>query len=546
MTTFQNVWPVNELGEIVAATGTGSNNITGFMNQDQIPADSSGKVKIAGMAQLATDAGGNPKSIGGVLIPRASGKTVVALGDSITGYINGISAISGIVRTGGVSVATSTSHGLATGTTVRIYAPADAYFGGFGGWFVVTRIDANTFSYAQPGMADGSAGACVALKTNLLDDRSYFNWLNYLMGQPFTLLRNAGLAGEKTDQIYARIDTDVLPFSPDYCFVLGGINDVSNGVPAATIKANLQAIYQKLLNAGITVVALSIMPYGSGHAGYTAANTQTLLDVNDWIKRFCASTAGMIFVDAFAAIVNPTGAGAAASGMLYDNLHPSPKGALAVATAAKSVLQGKVFAPSLLVSSNSDNYGTNSSNTNICDSAPWTNTGGTVTGPATGTAAAGFTIEVGAGSPTIVASVQARSDGIGYNQRIVATSSAASDVARLRSAGNTMNSRFVSGGSYELVCEFSLTNVAGSNLSKINCPISLTLDGQLYTVSGPLITSSNGSITGDITGILRSPAFTLPAFSSCTAAIAYFDLTFSAAGTAITMDVGRLSLRRVA
>lgn len=49
MTTFQNVWPVNELGEIVAAAGAGSSSITGFMNQDQIPVDSSGKVKIAGM-----------------------------------------------------------------------------------------------------------------------------------------------------------------------------------------------------------------------------------------------------------------------------------------------------------------------------------------------------------------------------------------------------------------------------------------------------------------------------------------------------------------
>jgi len=63
MTTFQNVWPVNELGEIVAAAGVGSSSVTGFVNQDQIPVGSSGKVKIAGMAQLATDAGGNVVSV---------------------------------------------------------------------------------------------------------------------------------------------------------------------------------------------------------------------------------------------------------------------------------------------------------------------------------------------------------------------------------------------------------------------------------------------------------------------------------------------------
>ncbi len=72
MTTFQNVWPVNELGEIVAATGVGSSSVTGFVNQDQIPTDSSGKVKIAGMAQLVK-VGGVPRlSDGAVIVPGAA------------------------------------------------------------------------------------------------------------------------------------------------------------------------------------------------------------------------------------------------------------------------------------------------------------------------------------------------------------------------------------------------------------------------------------------------------------------------------------------
>lgn len=72
MTTFQNVWPVNELGEIVAAAGVGSSNIAGFVNQDQIPTDSSGKVKIAGMAQLATEGGVTRLSDGAVIVPGAA------------------------------------------------------------------------------------------------------------------------------------------------------------------------------------------------------------------------------------------------------------------------------------------------------------------------------------------------------------------------------------------------------------------------------------------------------------------------------------------
>lgn len=37
-----NVWPVNELDEIVTEVGTGSRNITGFLPQDQIPVSGSG------------------------------------------------------------------------------------------------------------------------------------------------------------------------------------------------------------------------------------------------------------------------------------------------------------------------------------------------------------------------------------------------------------------------------------------------------------------------------------------------------------------------
>jgi hypothetical protein len=35
------VWPVNELGEIVAQAGAGTTTITGFVSQDQIPTDTS-------------------------------------------------------------------------------------------------------------------------------------------------------------------------------------------------------------------------------------------------------------------------------------------------------------------------------------------------------------------------------------------------------------------------------------------------------------------------------------------------------------------------
>lgn len=47
MTTFQNVWPINANNEIVVTTGTGDNNIVGYVNQDQLPADEQGRIKLS-------------------------------------------------------------------------------------------------------------------------------------------------------------------------------------------------------------------------------------------------------------------------------------------------------------------------------------------------------------------------------------------------------------------------------------------------------------------------------------------------------------------
>lgn len=49
-----NVWPVNELDEIVTEVGTGSRNITGFLPQDQIPVSGSGGVLMVTPEQVVS------------------------------------------------------------------------------------------------------------------------------------------------------------------------------------------------------------------------------------------------------------------------------------------------------------------------------------------------------------------------------------------------------------------------------------------------------------------------------------------------------------
>lgn len=45
-----SAWPVNELNEIVVSAGQGSNNIVGFINQDQIPVNGGGGLMLVGVS----------------------------------------------------------------------------------------------------------------------------------------------------------------------------------------------------------------------------------------------------------------------------------------------------------------------------------------------------------------------------------------------------------------------------------------------------------------------------------------------------------------
>jgi lysophospholipase L1-like esterase len=76
----------------------------------------------------------------------------------------------------------------------------------------------------------------------------------------FELLGNAGVGGERTDQIFARVEADVLAHRPQWVTVLGGTNDISQGVGAEPIIFNLTRIYDTLDAAGIRFIAITIPP----------------------------------------------------------------------------------------------------------------------------------------------------------------------------------------------------------------------------------------------------------------------------------------------
>lgn len=143
-------------------------------------------------------------------------------------------------------------------------------------------------------------------------------WL--MQRHPGWTVLNRGVNGERTDQIAARFDRDVVAARPAVVIILAGVNDVYQGRTVADVTSQLRAMYDRAAAAGIPVVAGSIVPYNTA----TAEQNATMRDINRWIAAEAARDPRIEFAD--------TRAAAAARGqpdMLSgspDGLHPDVSG----------------------------------------------------------------------------------------------------------------------------------------------------------------------------------------------------------------------------
>ena len=146
----------------------------------------------------------------------------------------------------------------------------------------------------------------------------YAFWL--MQAQPAWRVLNRGVNGERSDEIAARFDRDVLAHRPVAVVIIAGVNDVYQGRPAADVIARLAAMYDRAAAAGIPVVAGSIVPYNTA----TPDQNARMREVNAWIADRAARDPHVTFADTRAAVAAPGDPDRLASSP--DELHPSPEG----------------------------------------------------------------------------------------------------------------------------------------------------------------------------------------------------------------------------
>jgi lysophospholipase L1-like esterase len=150
-----------------------------------------------------------------------------------------------------------------------------------------------------------------------------------LSGGRIRPIGNAGVSGNTTAQMLARIDADVIALAPDLCVVLAGTNDVGTAVATATSIANITAMVDRLQSAGIRPVLCTIPPRDDGFLTAIAA-------LNAAVKE-TAARRGLTLLDFHAALVDSTDGGYVST-YTSDGVHPIRAGYKAMAALMNTVL----------------------------------------------------------------------------------------------------------------------------------------------------------------------------------------------------------------
>ncbi len=146
---------------------------------------------------------------------------------------------------------------------------------------------------------------------------STLTWATMLSGGRIVYGGNAGIAGQTSTQIAARVQADVIAHNPGGCIILAGTNDLS-APDFGVYQTNIRSIVTALRAAGIRPF-LSTMP-PSGITGYRA----TITAWNAWLRRY-ATIEQIDLIDGYSLLVDPATGDYSAS-YINDGVHPNVAG----------------------------------------------------------------------------------------------------------------------------------------------------------------------------------------------------------------------------
>lgn len=174
--------------------------------------------------------------------------------------------------------------------------------------------------------------------------RGFEVYANAFLGWRFDIIKNSGISGNTLADMYARINADVLAYSPAWVWMDGGVNDILiEGASYATIIGRFQQIFDTLKANNIRVMCVTVTPVSSFNSTKNLVRAQ----VNQWLRAYGAANPNVVVVDTAPYLQDPTSDGPA-SGYTHDGLHPSARGAMAMGWAIAQALKDITVPRSIL------------------------------------------------------------------------------------------------------------------------------------------------------------------------------------------------------
>lgn len=320
-----------------------------------------------------------------------------------------------------------------------------------------------------------------------------------------------------------------------HVLMMGGINDVINGVPNVTIKAAFLQHVAAALDAGMTVWWCAPPTFPTNAGSYTVAKQAQLLELADWVRQQANTSVakgGVVVIDTASKLIDPASAvgGWYANSFKADNLHPVNSGGYRMGKEIARVWSARVPEVPLLLSSAADQYGFSSASNNVLDNGLF------LSGTPTGTGFVQSVTGTGSNTPSIVA----RSDGYGNDQQQLCVFGAANDSVVLTTPD--MKARLSVGDWVQASCEVtvsSLTNYRGARLSLI---VSSTTS---YSAIDSQNSTSDGALPEGHTIMLATKPFQITAAMGTISSITS-TVTFRGAGAGgVTGKIGRWAVRKL-
>lgn len=436
------------------------------------------------------------------------GYRALVVGDSITAQAEVILSGTSVTDNGdGTATVVRTSHGADVGERVRLHGTPrrntnviDAP--------IVERIDANSFKVALTGRRHNVTSSSTPSITFQIrrSFRGWLTWLEMLRGEAFQSTW-AAVGGATIPQIRDLVES--AGADHDIAFVMMGMNDIySAGYDIATIKHNMVGLLTAVARRAPRVVVLTVPPRNSADAAWSSAKQIIHTALNHWLLKYAraqgffavdtwrATQNGATYVDASATNPDPLAA------MIFDNTHPSGRGALAIANSVKPIVDALLPATAWYPA-HKDQLGANIDNL-FTDSDFATDSAGVATGWVVSDTTTNMAVAKSMESRTVAD----HGDAVGRNQLLTINYGTATGTASTRFRRNDVHSLLTPGKRCLLRIPFSVTDATG--LVGLDLAMFGTTTSSFWQVYGPVQDTNADAVTGAFHGVLFTPIVTVP------------------------------------